>query len=113
MKIIDRITIEELNQMVQKMFGNLVKADVDIEKELLIVDMDLHADGEAKLLESGSEQKNLWGINLHPGNYGTEEFIEYDSMINIKPNQKNFSRNVEDEEVREKIKKIVEDKVSE
>jgi hypothetical protein len=107
MKIItDTINIEELRQMSGKMFGNLVKAVVDIEKGIMSVDADLHADEEQLLLENGSEQKNLWGINLYPeikdGNW-----IEFDSMINLRPSQNNRSRGVDDEAIRKKIIGVV------
>lgn len=99
--------------MAGRMYGSIVKADVDIAKEILVVDMDMHADGEATLLDSGSKQENLWGINLHPAKYGTDEFIEFDSLINIRPRQQNPSRDVLDKSVRKKIIKIVSDKVHE
>jgi len=67
----------------------------------------LHADGESILLDSGSEQQNLWGINLYPQKKG-EEFIEFDSVINLKPSQGNRSRGIENPKVQEKIKEIVE-----
>lgn len=92
--------------MTQKMFGNLIKAVVDIEKEIMAVDAELHADEEAELLKTGSKQENLWGINLYPEMTG-ENFIEYDSMINLRPSQGNRSRGIDDAKVREKIKRIV------
>lgn len=107
MKIVDSITVEELQEMAGKMYGTLVKADVDTAKNLLIVDMEMHADGEAYLLENGSVQSDLWGINLHPDNYGTDEFIEFDSMINIRPRQSNPTRDILDEAVRQQIRHIV------
>jgi hypothetical protein len=67
---------------------------------------DLHADEEALLIENGSEQKNLWGINFYPRKV-TEERIEFDSMINIRPSQNNWSRNIEDPAIRKKIIEIV------
>lgn len=107
MKIItDKITIEELKEMAEKMFGNLIKAVIDIEKETMAVDADLHADEEALLLENGSEQKNLWGINIYPELAG-EDFIEFDSMINLRPSQSNRSRGVEDAKLRKKILKVI------
>ena len=93
--------------MAEKMYGSLVKADVDIVKKILIVDMGMHADGEAYLMEKGSKQDDLWGINLHPSDYGTDDFIEFDSMINIRPSQGNASKDVLDPEVRQKIIAIV------
>ena len=107
MKIVEKITLDELRQMATKMYGTLVKADVDVARKIVIVDMDMHADGEAYLLENGSNQENLWGINLHPDKFGSDEFIEFDSMINIRPRQNNPSRDVLDESVRAQIMAIV------
>lgn len=113
MKVVNKITLAELMQMAEKMYGSLVKADVDVAKKILILDMGMHADGEAYLLEQGSKQKDLWGINLHPRDYGTDEFIEFDSMINIRPNQGNASKDVLDLEVKKQIIAIVQDVVHE
>ena len=78
------------------MFARLVKAVVDIEKEIMIVDAELHADEELMLLDHGSEQKNLWGINLYPDRIGNDNWIEFDSMINLRPSWGNKSRGVDD-----------------
>jgi hypothetical protein len=111
MKIIATvITLDELNQMATEMFGNMVKAVVDIEQRLLAVDAELHSDLESALLETGSQQKNLWGINLYPKLPATE-FIEYDSLINIRPSQNNNSRNVEDTTLRQRIREIVSQRI--
>lgn len=93
--------------MANAMFGSLVKAVVDIEKEIMVVDAELHADQEAMLLKKGSDQENLWGINLYPESFDQENFIEFDSMINLRPSQNNLSRGVEDVQIQEKIRKIV------
>lgn len=107
MKIIeDKITIEELKEMAQNMFGSLVKAVVDVEKEIMAVDGELHADLEVLLSENGSKRANLWGINIYPELAGAEQ-IEFDSMINLKPRLGNRTRGVEDAAVREKIIVIV------
>lgn len=92
--------------MSSKMFDNLVKAVVDIEKEKMAVDADLHADEEKLLLEDGSEQTDLWGINIYPDKEDSE-FIEFDSMINIRPAQNNRTRDVADPKIRKKIINIV------
>lgn len=113
MKIVDKISLGEVKEMAEKMFGDLVKADVDIVKKVVIIDMEMHVDGEQELLENGSKQNDLWGINLKPEFYGTEKFIEFDSMINIRPSQNNPSRDVLDENVRAKIKEIIEQVVYE
>jgi hypothetical protein len=113
MKVVKDIGIAELAAMAKKMYGSLIKADVDIVKKIFIVDMGMHADGEAYLMEHGSKQTDLWGINLHPTDYGTEDFIEFDSMINIRPSQGNASKNVLDPEVRKQITALVHEIVHE
>ncbi len=107
MRIVEEnISIDELKEMSSKMFGNLVKAVVDVEKNILVVDAELHSDQEAFLLESGSRQENLWGINIYP-ELSKEERIEFDSMINLRPSQGNISRGIENEEIQKKILDIV------
>ena len=107
----NKISIKELKEMSSKMFGNLVKAVVDVEKEILVVDAELHSDQEAYLLQLGSKQENLWGINIYP-DLDKEERIEFDSMINLRPSQGNNSRGVEDEEIQKKILDIVNSKIT-
>ncbi len=112
MKIVDTISTAELSEMAQNMYGNLVKAVVDLKEQTLIVDAEMHADEEEYLLENGSKQANLWGINLYPDKFGTDEFLEFDSMINIRPRQNNMSRGVEDEATRKQIVALVREKVT-
>ena len=92
--------------MAANSFGNFVKAVVDAEKGIIAVDAELHSDEEALLLANGSKQKDLWGINLYPGLEG-DSFIEFDSMINLRPSQGNRSREVDNPEIRQRIKSIV------
>lgn len=101
------ISVTELEKMSKKMFGGLVKAVVDIDKGIMAVDAPMHSDQEEQLLYQGSEQKHLWGINLFPDQFGKDTFIVFDSMINMRPNWGNYSRGVEDAQVREQIIKIV------
>ena len=109
MKLVEeKISNEELKEMSEKMFDGLVKAVVDIEKEIMVVDAEMHADQEEFLLQNGSEQKDLWGINFYPEEAGSEDWLEFDSMINLRPSQNNRSRSVESEETRNKIIEVVE-----
>jgi hypothetical protein len=105
----DKITLDELRTLAKERYGDMVKAVIDIKKEIMAVGAEMHVDEEQLLLENGSEQKNLWGMNLYPDG---KEFIEFDSMINIRPWQNNRSRGVEDKEMQNKIKKIVSKMVS-
>lgn len=88
-------------------FGDMVKAVVDTDRELIAMDAELHSDLEALLLQNGSKQENLWGINFYPELKG-DDFIEFDSMINVRPSQGNKSRGVENPEIRSKIIQLAE-----
>lgn len=99
----EKISLDELKKISEKMYNHLVKAVIDIEKGIMVVDADLHADEENLLIENGSEQQNVWGFNLYPEKFGTDNFIEFDSMINIRPSWGNHSRGVEDSELQKKI----------
>jgi hypothetical protein len=59
------------------------------------------------LLDEGSKQADLWGINLYPADYGDLQWIEFDSMINVRPSRGNRSRSVEDPAVRDRIVELV------
>ena len=98
---------EELLDMAREGFGDIVKAVVDVEQEIMAVGGELHSDEEVLLTEKeGSKREHTWGINLYPQKSG-EDWIEFDSMINIKPSFGNRSRGVDDPAARTKIKEIV------
>ena len=100
------ITKEELKEIAEEGFGDLVKAVVDIYRGIMALGGELHADEEAMLLENDSAQSNVWGINLYPAKRN-EEFVEFESIINLRPAQGNRSRAVEDSGIQLKIKNIV------
>ncbi|HYO47763.1 MAG TPA: DUF5674 family protein [Gemmatimonadota bacterium] len=102
----DPIRRSELAALAEGGFGDMVKAVVDVRRGVMAIGGELHSDEEAALLDDGSEQKDLWGINLYPEEPG-DAMIEYDSMINVRPSQGNRSREVEDETMRDAIRAIV------
>lgn len=102
------ITIAEVERIAQERYGDLVKAVVDIEQGIMAVGGEMHADEEMLLMEKcGSKRANTWGINLLPEKFGTDEFLIYDSMVNLKPSFGNRTRGVDDPVTREKIQHIV------
>lgn len=103
----DAVTIDRLGALASARFGDLVKAVVDVRRGIMAVGGELHADEEAVLLDAGSGQSDLWGINLYPADHGSEGWLEFDSMINVRPGQGNRSRSVEDLVIRDRIAAIV------
>jgi len=104
--ITSTISLKELKELAKNGLGSLVKAVVDIERNLMAIDGVMHADEEQMLLNDGSQQKDLWGINIYP-DLPTADRIEFDSMINIRPSQGNPSRLVENTEIQNKVRIIV------
>ena len=100
------ISLEELRTLAVERFGDLVKAVVDLERSIMLVDAELHSDEEAELLAGGSRQADLWGINLYP-DLSESDWLEFDSMINLRPSQGNRSRGVDDPAVRSRISILV------
>ena len=112
MKIINEgLSLVELIKMATARFGDMVKAVVDVDRELIALDAELHSDLESLLLKDGSKQTSLWGINFYP-EAPSEDFIEFDSMINVRPSVGNRSRGVENETLRKKITAIVAKRIS-
>ena len=104
--VTDHISHEQIKQAADASYGDMVKAVVDIERGVMALSDEMHADAEATLLQGGSQQSNLWGINLYPGQ-PVDKWIEFDSMINIRPRQGNRSRDVEDVIIRDRIRSVV------
>ncbi len=108
----DPISKKELIDVAKKQFGELVKAVVDVEQGIMAIGGDMHADEEVVLMEQeGSKREHTWGINLYPEKSG-EELIEFNSIVNLKPSFGNRSRGVDNPEIKEKIRNIVEKLVS-
>lgn len=101
------VSKSELAAIASEQFGDMVKAVVDVRREIMALGGELHSDEEALLLDDGSEQGDLWGINLYPG-ADEGDWIEYDSMINLRPSQGNRTRGVQDAGLRKNIQRVVE-----
>jgi hypothetical protein len=106
------ITLAHLRAVAGEQFGDMVKAVVDVERGIMAIGGELHADEEAALLDQGSRQADVWGINLYPDATDAER-VEFDSMINVRPGQGNRSRSVESPERQDQIRAIVRQLVSE
>lgn len=100
------VSLDELRQMAKARFGDMVKAVVDVRRGVMLLDAELHADQEAELLAEGSAQRDLWGINLYP-DLPEAEWVEFDSMINLRPSFGNRSRSVDDPAARDGIVQLV------
>jgi hypothetical protein len=103
----DGVGLATLTTLAERGFGDLVKAVVDVEQRVMAIGGSLHADEEAALVDLGSSQTDLWGINRYPAQYGDADWIEFDSMINVRPAQDNRSRAVESADLQHRIVEIV------
>lgn len=101
-----RTSRDHVSELARDSFRDMVKGVVDVSRRVIALGGELHSDEESALLDDGSMQKDLWGFNLYPAEQG-ENWIEFDSMINIRPAMNNRSRDVEDENLRKRIREIV------
>ena len=101
------IDIAEVRELARRGFGDMVKASVDIGRAIMAIGGELHADEEALLLDDGGRQPEIWGINLYPDE-PDDAWIEFDSMINVRPAQGNRSRGIDDEATRREIRRVLE-----
>ena len=102
----DKISQAEIKELARQTFGDMVKAVVDIERNIMAAGGEMHADCEQILLDNGSKQEDLWGANIYPDSVG-ENFIEYQSLINIRPGAGNRSMEIEDENIRNQVKCVI------
>lgn len=100
------VSLDDIRHMAQQRFGDMVKGVVDLERGIMLLDAEMHSDQEAHLLANGSAQRNLWGINLYP-DLPEAEWLEFDSMINLRPSFGNRSRGVDDAATRDAIAALV------
>ena len=100
------IPMDELRRMAAGRFGDMVKAVVDLERGIILLDAEMHADQEAEFLAGNSRQQDLWGINLYP-DLPEADWLEFDSMINLRPSFGNRSRGVDDPAIQEMIAALV------
>jgi hypothetical protein len=94
---------EQLTQMAEQFESNFIKLAVDVTREVLAGGGELHADCEQALLENGSQQVDVWGADWHPDTRA----VTFESLINIRPRQQNFSMEVQDPALCTRIEKIV------
>lgn len=103
----DKITLNELKTLAHEQYGDIVKAVVDVSQEILGVGGELHIDIQSLLIEKENSQvHDTWGINLYIEKKGSD-FVEFDSMINLKPFLGNKTRGVENIEVQNKIREVI------
>jgi len=96
--------LQEIREQHSHFFGSMVKIVVDLERALVAVDAEMHADLEELLLEEGSQQMDLWGANVY---FEGPVFLEFTSLINIRPGQGNRSMEVQDPALRAQIEALV------
>ena len=102
----EKISEAELRQFLNQPFADMIKIVVDVSQEIIALGGEMHADAEEALLKSDSKQEDLWGANIYPDREGDEK-IEYESLINIRPSQNNNSLDIQDQELKSKIKSII------
>jgi hypothetical protein len=97
-----KVSKEQLKRLSEH-FDGYIKVVVDTRREILAGGSDRHFDDEQALLKDGSHQEDLWG-----GGYDTKtNELDYNSVINLRPNQSNPSRDILSLEIRKGFDDVV------
>lgn len=96
-------TNEQLKQMADIFDGVLIKVAVDVKRGILVGGGALHADCEQMLLDDGSHQSDIWGGDWYPD----LKKVGFESLINIRPRQKNYSFEIQDAILRQQMEIII------
>jgi hypothetical protein len=108
----DRIDIKELKEIAKEYYFPMIKGVVDIDKEIIAFGGEYHMDANMVLIDNGSSQSNVWGFNVYLDK-DRNDWIEYTSLINIRPSLGNMQIELKDQIIRDKIKSIVNKKIYE
>lgn len=96
-------TKDEINKL-REQFDTYIKTVIDIENKICSAGCDRHFESEKMLINSGSKQKNIWGGGIDL----TTKIIDFNSFINIRPNDNNQSNEIQDLKLKEKYKELTE-----
>lgn len=91
-------------KQLKEQFEVYIKTVIDVEKKICVAGMDRHFEGEQLLLEQGSGQSDIWGGGI---DIETKE-IDFNSFINIRPQDNNPKNEILDPELREKYQALSE-----
>lgn len=101
-----KISIEEVKKKADFWYGTMIKGAVDIESDRVALGGEYHIEASELLTSSGSKFEDVWGFNIR-FEETPDGVLEFDSMVNIKPNLGNRSRNIANEEITKKAKGII------
>lgn len=96
-----KATRQQLDEMLQEL-GTFIKLAVDIHRNILAGGGQMHADCESVLLHDGSQQSDIWGADWIP----SIQKIEFDALINIRPNQQNYAMTIQDPDIKQRVETI-------
>src|SRR3989338_8523118 len=101
--VTEPIPILEVEELAKDSYTTMIKGVVDIERASIALGGEYHIDANNRLIEDGSLQPHLWGFNIH-FDRGSSEWLEYRSLINIRPAAGNRSMLVKDANLQEKMR---------
>ena len=88
-------TLQEIQKLSEE-FETYIKTVIDIKLKICSAGAGRHFENEKDLLDAGSNQQDLWG-----GGIDLETLIiDNNSMINIRPNDQNYSNEIQNPQAR-------------
>lgn len=91
------------SKKLQEQFDVYIKTVIDIKRKICSAGADRHFESEQILLSNGAKQSDLWGGGIDLGT----KIIDYQSFINIRPNDSNNSDEIVNPAIREEFEKLM------
>lgn len=95
-------TPAEIEQL-KEIFEVYIKTVIDIDRKICVAGMDRHFEGEQMLLKKESSQRNIWGGGID----FTTKVIDFNSFINIRPNDNNLSSEIQSPDLRNTFEELM------
>lgn len=102
----NKISIDEAKKLADGWYGTMIKGCVDIEQSRVALGGDYHIESSELLTKSGSKFEDVWGFNIR-FEENPDGVLEFDSMVNLKPNFGNRSRGINNQEVSNKAREVI------
>lgn len=105
----ESVSTEELKEIAREFYYPMIKGAIDVKEEVIAFGGEYHVDASSVLLQEGSKPENIWGFNINlDKEKNSSDWLEYVALINIKPSQNNRSMEIQNEEIRRKIREVLE-----
>lgn len=94
--------IKEEIEKLQEEFQSYIKTVIDTKKKICSAGANRHFESEQLLLDQSSNQSDVWGGGIDV----QSKAIDFNSFINIRPNDNNKSNEIQSDKIRKQYEEL-------